>query len=115
MYYNKDAVEKWLGPVVQTQMTWIENQLKREDRSFVLLDHIYAGARFKHDTTQKPSELWYSSFNDWYFDLMDTYKARIVIEIAGHDHFQDVRAFYRANKGPIRNLVVAPGVSPDHG
>ena len=114
MYYNKDAEEDWLGPAVQDQQNWIENNLK-SGRNYVLLDHIYAGARFKHDTTEKPSELWYTKFNDWYFDLMDTYKSKIVIEIAGHDHFQDVRTFYRATKGAIRNLIVAPGVSPDHG
>lgn len=52
-----------------------------------MIDHVYAGARFKHDDTEKATDLWVKDINTWYFDLMDTYQDKIILEIAGHDHF----------------------------
>ena len=46
---------------------------------------------------------------------MDKYSDKVVMEIGGHDHWEDLRVFDRTKKGPIRNLMVSTGVSPDHG
>ena len=43
------------------------------------------------------------------------YKEQIIIEIGGHDHWQDVR-YYKNKQGEIyRNLLIAAAISPDHG
>lgn len=51
-----------------------------------------------------------------YMDLIEKYQDQIVLEIGGHDHWQDVR-YYKSPGGKqmYRNLLVATGVSPDHG
>ena len=52
MYFNNAASLEYIGDTVVTHQNWINTQLTR-DRNFILIDHIYAGARFKHDTSEK--------------------------------------------------------------
>ena len=95
-------------------MKWLEAQLKNPSgRKFIILDHIYAGGRFKHDATKKAQSLWSPKYNEWYFDLWDKYKDNIIIELAGHDHWEDVRLNGNSKVG-TRNLIVSTGASPDH-
>jgi hypothetical protein len=38
-----------------------------------------------------------------------------MIELAGHDHWEDLRTQGDGTKGhPIRNLLVSTGITPDH-
>lgn len=78
------------------------------------MDHIYAAGRWKHKTHPKANSLWLSDYSKWYWDLIEQYQSQIIIEIGGHDHWEDLRIFDRDTKGPLRNLLVAVGVSPDH-
>jgi hypothetical protein len=44
---------------------------------------------------------------------MKEFKERIIIEIAGHDHLQDLR-IVEDDEGDYRNLLIANGISVDH-
>jgi hypothetical protein len=57
------------------------------------MSHIYAGARFSHNTKGKANQLWQDQYTDEYFRLMKDYKDQIIIEIGGHDHWEDLRFF----------------------
>lgn len=116
MYYNKDCIASQNGPAANFQMLWLQSEFsKSPDTHFILQSHIYAGARFKHEAKTKESDLWFSTNNDHYFDLFEANQKQIVIEIAGHDHWEDVRVFNRDTKGAMRNIFIAAAVSPDHG
>lgn len=43
--------------------------------------------------------------------MMKKYHSHIVLEVAGHDHFEDLRTEYD-NGQPWRNLFIATGVTP---
>lgn len=42
------------------------------------------------------------------------YKDRVVIELAGHDHWEDLRLYVDKNGNKFRNLFVATGIGLDH-
>jgi hypothetical protein len=97
-------------------MIWLEKTLKEEnDRKFIIMDHIYAGARFKHDDTKKANSIWTADNLDKYFKIWDENSDKILIELAGHDHWEDLRiAGGGSLDHPTRNLMVSTGISPDH-
>lgn len=69
-------------------MTWMKYQLENDGgRKFIIRDHIYAGARFKHNNKKHEFELWNDSWNTEYFDMYEANQEKIIIEIAGHDHW----------------------------
>jgi len=46
-------------------MKWLENTLDdANDRKFIIMDHIYGGARFKHDNHKKAQSLWAPDYLD---------------------------------------------------
>ena len=65
--------------------------------------------------------MWDVSANEKYFELVRAHKDRIVIELAGHDHFTAMR--YHSSSGVFdmpdpeqpfnfHNLLIAPSVTP---
>jgi hypothetical protein len=54
-------------------MKWFEKNLEEgsEGRKFIILDHIYGGARFKHDDTKKAQSLWADKYLDKYLSVWD--------------------------------------------
>jgi hypothetical protein len=46
---------------------------------------------------------------------MKDYSDKIIIEVGGHDHWEDLRYFENNNVGPIRNLLVAAGITTKSG
>jgi len=85
-----------------------------EGRKVIILDHEYAGARWK------AKQLWDNDYNNRYFDMLRTYKDSVVIEVGGHDHFADLRyhsSYHVADledsstKFYFHNLFVAPGAT----
>ena len=58
------------------------------------MTHIFAGAYTVRDNDKKLAAIqhWKTEWSDSYFDLMEDYKDTIIIEIAGHDHWADLRA-----------------------
>jgi hypothetical protein len=44
-----------------------------------------------------------------------TYKDQIVIEIGGHDHWEDIRVYENKDGDIYRNMIIATGISLDHG
>lgn len=94
-------------------MLFLEEELKR-DKKFLILDHAYAGARRKNGVN---ANLWHTQqgidYQDWYFDLFEKNKSKIVLEVAGHDHFEDLRTNYDKDGTPFRNLFIATGITPN--
>lgn len=39
------------------------------------------------------SDLWTDTYNTRYFDLLLQYPSQLIIEIAGHDHWEDLRSY----------------------
>lgn len=116
--YNKDQVEKDVGPEAERQWTWFTQQLElaaKENRKVIPITHIYAGSRFKHGETGEVSRLWTKEDTHRYFDLMLAYKDTVMVELAGHDHWADLRAYQESDDLAYRSLHVAPGISVNHG
>ena len=59
-------------------------------------------------------DLWGSDYKNRYFDLLLQYKDQIVIELAGHDHWEDLRYYEDSDGNSYRNLFIAAGVGLDH-
>merc|ERR1712166_730954 len=74
-----------LGNEAEEQWIWLEKQLKEsnDERKFILVDHIYAGARIAHKIDLNEQQKWTSKYNDKFFDLFLKYRNKIVIELAG--------------------------------
>lgn len=45
---------------------------------------------------------------------MRNYKDRVVIELAGHDHWEDIRVYADKDGNKFRNMFVATGIGMDH-
>lgn len=54
LQYNKDQYSQGLGPEFEDQKNWLFSELDntKDGTKFLLLDHIYAGARIKHSDLQ---------------------------------------------------------------
>jgi hypothetical protein len=116
MAYNTDALPELIGQSAADQMKWLAKTLEEAtDRKFIILDHIYGGARFKHDNTKKAQSLWAPEYLDQYLKIWEQNSDKIMIELAGHDHWEDLRVTDNdATNHPSRNLFVSAGISPDH-
>lgn len=70
------------------QFTWLESNLASNDgHKFIIQDHIYAGARIKHNDKKHTFNLWDSTWNDKLFAMWEANADKIIIELAGHDHW----------------------------
>ena len=88
-------------------MLWLREQLEEEsDRKFILASHVYAGTRYKDFS------LFNELPNEDYFQILKEHKDRIVIELAGHDHFASLRAHTEENGDGFHNIFVAPSITP---
>ena len=56
--------------------------------------------------------MWLEDSQNAYFDLLAQYKDRIVIELAGHDHFASLRAHQNDDGELYHNLFVSPSITP---
>ena len=54
---------------------------------------MYAGAKFNNEN-HGVKEVWNANYTDWYFNLIKENKDRFLLEIGGHDHYEDVRVYY---------------------
>ena len=64
----------------------------------------------EHDDTATTWTLWKDDYMTKYFDLLSKYEDNIIIEVAGHDHWQDLRV-NRDENGNHRNLLIASSIS----
>ena len=62
-------------------------------KKVIIFSHIYAGGYVKHDDTAGVADNWTDESNSRYFDLLLQYKDQVLIEIAGHDHWEDLRSY----------------------
>ena len=62
-------------------------------RRFLFLTHIYAGARVKHEDTGEIENLWQERYSERYFELLERYGDKLILEVAGHDHWEDLRLY----------------------
>eukprot|EP00347_Sterkiella_histriomuscorum_P022332 403330854 len=110
--FNKKNDESQQGTDAPDQMNWFKSQLANGgNRKFLITNHIYPGAKF----ISKSKDLFHPEYNTQYFDILNQYKDRIVIEVSAHDHFSDVRYHSDGNednKQFYHNLIVSPGISP---
>ena len=97
-------------------MDWLKRQLREDSgRKFVILNHVYAGARYQ------TFSLWNDYANQIYFELLRSHRDKIIIELAGHDHFTSMR-YHTGSQvfdlpDPERdydfhNLLIAPSFTP---
>ena len=56
--------------------------------------------------------MWQDEPNLEYFRILDEYKDRILLELAGHDHFASLRAHMNDEWEVYHNLFVAPSITP---
>ena len=112
--YDKHQVQQWIGPEAQNQLNWLDKTLAEPNRKFLILSHVYAGSRLKHDPNGKPNDLWRLDYTETYFKMMLKYVDKIVLEVGAHDHWMDLRYFESNSYAPYRPLFVAPGVSMNH-
>ena len=118
LQYGIKAEKSEIGPEAEDQFQWLEENLKEAQasgRKFILISHIYAGARVNHDDTQSVSSMWDSDYNSRYFDLLLAYKDQVMLEVGGHDHWEDIRVYKNKHGDIYRNLIIATGVGLDHG
>ena len=64
-----------------------------DDHKFIFLTHIYAGARVKHEETGEIENLWQERYSERYFELLERYGDKLILEVAGHDHWEDLRLY----------------------
>jgi hypothetical protein len=112
--YNKDQDQSQIGPEAQHQWDWLEASLNDSSRHFLLLTHIYAGNRISHSTAKTASTLWMKDQETHYFDLFQQHQDRIILEVAGHDHWGDVR-YNDAKEGVYRNMFIPIAVGMNQG
>lgn len=70
------------------------------------MSHVYPGARYQ------AFEMWNEEPNSWYFGMLEEHQDKILIELAGHDHFPSLRAHAGEQGGLFHNLFVAPSITP---
>jgi hypothetical protein len=62
--------------------------------------------------------LLFDEFNSQYFDILDKYRESIIVEVAAHDHYTDLRYHENSDffgKYQYHNMIVSPGVTPING
>jgi len=74
--------------------------------------HIYPGSKIYPDAPLSITTDWEEIHNERYFKIIEKYSHKIILEIGGHDHWQDLRIIVGENK-IYRNLLISTGVSPD--
>ena len=71
----------------------------KSDRKYIFFTHIYAGARQRHDTSTETEYLWKEDYNERYFKMLKPNQDKLIIEVAGHDHWEDLRAYNNKKDG----------------
>ena len=75
--------------------------------------HIYPGVTYEGGIKGRLLE----EFERRYFELIEKYRGKIIIEVGAHDHFADIR--YHATKNStneyFHNILLSPGVTPMDG
>lgn len=119
LYYDGERDKSIKHEPGGPELVWLEEQLSEEStRKFVIIMHVYPGARYKNFA------LWSNHSNSRYFELLRKYKDRVIIELAGHDHFTAMR--YHSSSGVLdlpdpepafnfHNLLIAPSITPWYG
>ena len=76
---------------------------------------MYPGARNTHDDKMGTENLWAKEHNTRFMDLMLKYKDQVILEVSAHDHLESIRYLKSKSGEMYRNLIIATGVSPNHG
>jgi len=95
-------------------MDWLDSKLDDDTgNKFILFSHIYAGGVMQHNVdTPEGISYWKEPWNQRYFDMMKKHRDRVIIELAGHDHWEDLRVDTDDDGTEFRNLFIANGVTP---
>ena len=56
--------------------------------------------------------MWGESPRKFYFMVLEEFKHRVIIELAGHDHFASLRSHKIDSNDFFHNLLVAPSITP---
>lgn len=115
MENSADQVVEQIGSERNNAFNWLDSQLGDSSKKFVLMSHIYAGARHKHSTKKGANDLWFVDDEAKYLSIFYKHKNNIAIEIGAHDHWEDVRVIEDPELGVYRNLIVGTGMSCKQG
>lgn len=56
--------------------------------------------------------MWNENPRFFYFKILEEFKDRVIIELAGHDHLESVRTHKIGKDNFFHNLLVAPSITP---
>lgn len=99
---------------------WFKKQLflaRQDGRRLILTFHIYPGTRYESP------QLWKKEYSTEYFRLLRENADLVIIEVAAHDHWADLR--YLSSEGLpgladlpgdeffFHNMIVAPSITPN--
>jgi len=85
---------------------WLRDQLREDsDRKFIIGCHVYSGARYNS------YKMWNDEATNVYVGLVEEFRDRIIVELAGHDHFASLRTHKRGEGDYFHNLFVAPSIT----
>lgn len=119
LYYDSERTRLDSTGSGVEQMFWLEDQLKTADknRKFIIIQHVYGGARYNNHP------MWFSYPNQMYFELLEKFKDKVIMEVGGHDHFTSMR--YHTTKDVLdtssaaesddslfHNILVNPSITP---
>jgi hypothetical protein len=76
---------------------------------------MYAGARGKHNPKKEFEYIFNETWNIKFIDLFKKYQHKVILEIAGHDHWEDLRMIKTRRGVEYRPLLILTGVSPVFG
>ena len=79
-------------------------------RKFILTFHIYPGA----DIDGEIKDQWMRNYTHSYFNMTHKYHHKIILEVAGHDHYADIRYHHSLDKKSynLHNVVINAGITP---
>ena len=77
-----------------------------------MIQHIYPGAWFySKDEVVHTENTWMPTYNQRYVDMIYENRDRIIIEVAGHDHVEDIRYSRRQDGKSARSLLISNAVT----
>ena len=76
-----------------------------------MIQHIYPGAVFETNDKKEIKKNWDDNYNERYIDLLYKNREQVIIEVAGHDHSEDLRYSRSQDGKSARNILVAAGIT----
>ncbi len=95
-------------------MKWLTENIQNanQNQKFIIFDHIYAGYRVEGNGA-KTNFTWQEKYQSQYFDLLERNQGKLLLEVAGHDHWFDLRVLTSLQThNAYRPLMIGEGIAP---